>query len=91
MKSKILSNIADKKFEKLGYTKVKESNFSVSYEKRISDFNYTQCIDIYHKENIPNIAISYQANVNTDGFNNCVGMSAKEMRAVLLKMKAKGF
>lgn len=91
MKSKILSKLADKKFERLGFTKIKESDLSVSYEKRISDFNYTQCIDICHMKNVPNIAISYQAGVNSEGFNNAVGLSAAELKAVLLKMKAKGF
>lgn len=92
MKSKILSKLADKKFERLGFTKIQESDLSVSYEKRISDFNYTQCIDIIcHKKNVPNIAISYQADVNSEGFNNAVGLSAAELKAVLLKMKAKGF
>lgn len=91
MKSKILSKIADKKFEKLGFTKVKESDLSVSYEKYDPTCKYTQCVDIYHMKNTRNISISYQVDVNSEGFNNAVGLSTAELKAVLLKMKAKGF
>lgn len=91
MKSKILSKIADKKFEKLGFTKVKESDLVVSYEKYYPTYKYTRCIDIYHKNNTRHISISYQKDVNSEGFDNSVGLSVAELKAVLLKMKAKGF
>lgn len=91
MKSKLLSKIADKKFEKEGFVKVKESDLLVTYHRPVDVFGYIHVIELSHRKNISNLMISYQHDTNNDGFNNCVGVSAAIMRASLLKMFAIGF
>jgi len=91
MKSKLLNRIADRKFEKLGFVKVKESDLLVSYQRPVDVFGYVHVIELSHRKHIPNLMISYQQETNNDFFNNCVGVSSAIMRASLLKMFAMGF
>lgn len=91
MKSKLLSKIADRKFEKLGFVKVKESDLIVSYHRPIDIFGYIHVIELSRRKNISDLMISYQYDTNNEGFNNCVGVSSAIMKASLLKMFAIGF
>lgn len=91
MKSKLLSKIADRKFEKMGFIKEKETEFGVTYRRPYKIYGYTQIVEINHRNEIPNMMHSYEEETNSDGLSNVVGVSAAIMRASLLKMFAMGF
>jgi hypothetical protein len=84
-------NNIDKKFKKIGYEKVYESEGIVEYEKNIPRYNYVHCIDICHKASGEHIIQSYEKKINSDNFNNSVGMTYIEMKLALKKMKQKGW
>lgn len=81
----------DKKIEKLGFKKVKDNEFVVSYERENKKFNYTQVVDIYHKQNGNNIIQSYDKNLfdSKNIGNTCVGLTYTETKLFLRKMKLK--
>lgn len=76
----------DKKFEEIGFKKIKEDKYGVQYERINKSFGYTQMLDIYSKHNGRHIMLSYQKNCNSDGFNNCVGLTGYEIKLALKKM-----
>lgn len=82
----------DKKFEEIGFIKVKDDEFGVSYERLNNEYNYIQVLDILHKANGIHIIQSYDKNLfDTKGIGNtCVGLTYNEMKLALKKMKQKG-
>lgn len=55
-----LSDLADKKFESLGFIKTKEKEHSAFYKKEVKEFNYIHAIDIYFKRSGRDVVISYE-------------------------------
>ena len=78
---------ADRKMERLGFEKIKESKFGASYRKENKEYNFTQRLDIGHKASGNHLFQSYQTKTNSDGFNNCVGVTYPEIRAVMKKYR----
>lgn len=78
---------ADKEMEKLGFEKIEENEFGVSYRKEIKEYNFTQRLDIVHKNNGNHIIQSYVEGTNSEGFNNCVGLSYPEIKSILKKYR----
>lgn len=78
---------ADRKMEKLGFEKIEENKFGVSYRKENKEYNFTQRIDIVHKSSENHLIQSYVEGTNSDGFNNCVGLTYAEMKAVMKKYR----
>lgn len=83
----------DKKFEEIGFIKVKEDKYGVSYERKDMYHNFTQVLDILHKTSGRHIVQSYDKDLtDTKGIGNtCVGLSYYEMKLVLKKMKQLGY
>lgn len=78
---------ADKEMEKLGFEKIEESKFGASYRKENKEYNFTQRLDIVHKNNGNHIIQSYVEGTNSEGFNNCVGLSYPEIKSILKKYR----
>lgn len=83
---------ADKKLSKLGFAKYEtdsdnENKYGVSFGRPDADYGGTHRIDIIYKANGEHIIQSYQEGVNSDGLNNCVGLTYKEMKAVMRKYR----
>ena len=83
-----LSRRLNHKFENLGY-EIKIDNFGSLFQasKHITEYNYDHIIEIIAKRSGHHITISYESGVNSDGFNNAVGLSAKLLKLLHLKMK----
>lgn len=84
-----LFKTTDERFAEIGFTKVKENQYSANYERK-SKFGYTQCVYLVHKASGLHIIQSYEKCVNKDGFNNCVGLSMYEAKLCRRKMKQMG-
>lgn len=76
---------ADKLLEKLGFEKIEESKFGVSYRKENKEYNFIQRLDICHKASGNHLFQSYVEGINSDGFNNCVGLTYPEMKVAMKK------
>lgn len=80
----------DEKFAEIGFVKIKESEYSVDYE-RPTKYGYIQCLDLVCKASGMHIIQSYEKELNQDGFNNCVGLTMYEARLCRKKMKQIGW
>ena len=82
-------NNIDKKFEKIGFIKVREDKYGAVYERKDEEFNYTQVLAILLKANGLYIVQSYDKDlmdVKKIG-NVCVGLSPYEIKLILKKIK----
>ena len=86
----IFKNI-DEKFEEIGFKKVEDNEYIVSYERDNKPYAYTQVLDICQKKNGRHIIQSYDKGLfDTKGIGNtCVGLTYYETKLVLKKMKQK--
>ena len=78
---------ADKLLKRLGFEKIEENKFGVSYRKEIKKYNFTQRLDIGHKADGNHLIQSYVEGINSEGFNNCVGITYPETKAVMKKYR----
>ena len=78
---------ADKLLKRLGFEKIEENKFGVSYRKENKEYNFAQRLDIGHKADGNHLLQSYVEGTNSDGFNNCVGITYPEMKAVMKKFR----
>ena len=88
---KIFKNI-DEKFEDIGFKKVKDDRYSVTYERYNEKYKYMQVLDICHKkEDGRHIIQSYDKDLfdNRGIGNTCVGLTYYETKLALKKMKKK--
>ena len=86
-------NSIDRKFKKIGFKKIKEDIYGVSYERENNDLKYTQRLDLMLKESGYNIIQSYDPNLKDDKNigNTCVGLTMYEVSLCLKKMKKMGW
>lgn len=77
----------DKKFEEIGFLKISENKYGVSYERYNKEFNYIQRLDIIHKLNGKHIVQSYDFTNTTSSYSPVVGLTGYELKLVLKKMK----
>lgn len=49
----------DEKFEDIGFKKIKDDKYAVTYERYNGEFKYMQVLDIRHKKNGRHIIQSY--------------------------------
>lgn len=89
---KLFKNIDDK-FKDIGFEKIKDDEYAVTYERIDNTFGYTQVIDILHKKSGKHIIQSYDKHLtDKDKIGNiCVGLTYYEMKLILKKMKKKGW
>lgn len=83
---KLFKNIDDK-FLEIGFNKIIETKYGVSYERINNKYNYMQKIDIIHKRNGEYIAKSYDATNSNSQYSPVVGINKYEMKLILQKMK----
>lgn len=79
----------DEKIKEIGFVKIEENNHGVMYERKNSKYNYTQSVDILHKDSGRYILQSYDKDL-TDKKNignTCVGLTEYEMKLFIKKMK----
>ena len=87
---KIFKNIDDK-FKDIGFKKVKDDKYAVTYERYDTTYKYTQVLDICHKKNGRHIIQSYDKDLyDRKGIGNTgVGLTYYETKLALKKMKKK--
>lgn len=88
-----LFKTVDEKLSEIGFTKIEDNEYYVSYEREVEQYGYTQCLDILHKTSGRHIVQSY----DKDAFdakcigNLCVGLTHYEMKLIMKKMRQKGW
>lgn len=89
---KIFKSIDDK-FKDIGFIKVKDDKYAVTYERKNDKFNYTQVVDILHKKSGNHIVQSYDKNLfdSKNIGNTNVGLNYYKMKLILKKMRKKGW
>lgn len=82
----------DDKLADIGFAKIKEDEYGVSYERENSKYNFTQSVDILHKASGRHILQSYDNELMDQKKigNTCVGLTGYEMKLFLKKMKQIG-
>ena len=85
--------LIDKLMEKYGYTKTRESEYGVQYEKRESQ-GFTHIVCVLHKESGKHLFQSYDATVhavNGDWINCVCGVESPVLLLMWLKAKHLAF
>lgn len=77
----------DKKFEEIGFVKIREDKYGVEYERYDRKFNYLQKLDILCKSNGERIVQSYDFTNTTSSYSPVVGLTAYEIKLALKKIK----
>lgn len=80
----------DEKIANLGFIKTREDSYGVSYVRYMDGF--CQIVDLLHKASGRHLLQSYDKDLmdeNTIG-NTCVGLTYKEAKLFIRKMKQKG-
>jgi len=82
----------DKKFAELGFEKVSEDKYGVTYERTNVVYGYTQVLAILHKASGQHIIQSYDKDLMDAKKigNTCVGLNYYETKLALKKMKKIG-
>lgn len=82
----------DKKFEEIGFIKIKEDEYGATYERKDEKYNYTQVLAIIRKASGRHIVQSYDKELMDSKMigNTCVGLSYYEMKLALKKMRKLG-
>ena len=88
---KKLFKSVDEKFKEIGFTKVDDNEYIVSYVRYVNNYKYTQILTICHKKSGKHIIQSYDKDLfDTKGIGNtCVGLTYYETKLALKKMKQK--
>ena len=83
----------DKKFEEIGFVKVKENKYGVRYERMDECHDYVQVLSIMYKVNGQHIVQSYDKDLMDKEMigNTCVGLTYYEMKLALKKMRQLGY
>lgn len=81
----------DKQLRELGFRKICDNSHIVSYERYDKLHKFTQRVDLCHKQYLDDIIQSYDKELfDTKKIGNtCVGLSYKEAKLFLKKMKQK--
>ena len=82
----------DEKLKEIGFVKIEEDKYGVKYERKNSEYNFTQSVDILHKASGRHILQSCD-NELLDQKKigcTCVGLTGYEMKLFLKKMKQIG-
>ena len=78
---------ADKAMKKLGFEKIEESKFGVTYRRENKQFNFIERLDICHKANGNHLIMPYIEGINSDGLNNSGALTYSEMKTVMKKYR----
>ena len=81
----------DERLADLGFVKVEDDKFVVSYERYNDTYKYTHVLDICHKASGKHIIQSYDKESSTTKGSINVGLTYLETKLALKKMKQKGW
>lgn len=83
----------DKKFEEIGFYKVKEDKYGATYSRKDPEHGFVHVLSILHKASGNHIVQSYDKYLfDSKGIGNtCVGLTYYEMKLALKKMKQLGY
>lgn len=83
----------DEKLKEIGFDKISEDKYGVTYKRYNAKYNYWHCVDILHKASGRHILQSYDENLMDEKKigNTCVGLTGYEMGLFVKKMKKLGF
>ena len=81
----------DEKFKEIGFIKVKEDEYGVSYERK--QYSFLQKLDLLHKASGRHVLQSYVPYLigNKKIGNTCVGLTMYEIKLCFKKMKQMGW
>lgn len=84
---------ADEKLADIGFVKLADNAYYVAYARDVPEENFTQRLDIIRKANSRHLVQSYDKNLHgVDNIGNvCVGLTAREMKLAMQKMRQKGW
>lgn len=87
---KLFKNVDDK-FREVGFQKVQDDEYGVSYERKEEKYGYTQVLYIGHKASGRHIVQSYDKDLFDEKNigNTCVGLTYYEMKLAIKKMRNK--
>lgn len=82
----------DEKLKEIGFNKIREDKYGVTYKRHNTKYNYWQCVDILHKASGRHILQSYGTELMDEKKigNTCVGLTGYEMSLFVKKMKKLG-
>lgn len=88
-----MKKLIDRKIEKLGFKLIEDTMFNVRYERYDETHGYTQVVTLCHKSYGKHILQSYDKDLCDHRHigNTCVGLTYKEARLFLKKMKSKNW
>lgn len=88
-----LFKTVDEKLADIGFVKIKENKFGADYERKDTEFNFTQMVCLTHKASGKHIMQSYDRELlDTNGTGNtCVGLTMYETKLFYKKMKELGW
>lgn len=83
----------DQRLADLGYTKKEDTEYVVVYSKEEQNPHYTREVVLSHKRSGRHILQSYDPNLgDSKGIGNtCSGLTYKELKLFMKKMKQKGW
>jgi hypothetical protein len=83
----------DEKFKEIGFVKVKQDKYGVTYERQNECPKFIQILDLIHKQSGKHIIQSYDpALMDTKKIGNtCVGLTMYEAKLCIKKMKELGW
>lgn len=89
---KIFKSVDDRLAD-IGFVKIADNEYYVAYAREIPEENFTQCLDIVRKATGRHLVQSYDPDLrDVDNIGNiCVGLTAREMKLAMQKMRQKGW
>lgn len=83
----------DKRFEELGFIKVREDKHGVTYERHNAKYNYTHVLAILHKASGNHLIQSYDKELFDEQHigNTCVGLTYQEAKLAVKKLRQLGY
>lgn len=81
----------DDKFRRIGFRKVRDDDYAVTYERINREYEYVHVIEILHKASGRHIVQSYDKDLFDSKLigNTCVGLSYYEIKLIERKMRQK--
>lgn len=88
-----LFKTVDEKFAEIGFEKVEENEYGVTYKRKIEEHNFTQTLALLHKASGRHLIQSYDAELMDEKKigNTCVGLTMYEAKLCVKKMKQMGW
>ena len=87
-----LFKTVDEKFAEIGFVKVKEGEYGVTYKRKDNKYNFTQTLDLVRKGSGRHLIQSYDAKLTDEKKigNTGVGLTMYEAKLCVKKMKQMG-